>query len=337
MSYHGLRTRATWVYAILRTLEDEGIESSDILEHSDLSLEQLQQDQGSIMGSQVAAVWQAAKKVSGHPVLSLKVMDFLYDPLINAMLAAVQSSQDIRQALAILLKYYKLISLDVHVSLELGKEAKIIVHKSKKVHTLAPENIDIAFALIFRFGSLLSLRKLYPSSVRFSRDAHSNIPVYEDYFGCPVHFSSGEDSIVFPTNLLNEKVTSSDPVLCQHMERFLEEEMLRVSARSTELRIRSALLKMLPQGTPKLEDLSDQLNIGKRTLQRKLESEKTSFKDLLCDVRLQLAKVYLLEQQKSIQEVSSLLGFSEPSNFVRFFRQHLNASPREYVRNMSKT
>jgi AraC-like DNA-binding protein len=67
-------------------------------------------------------------------------------------------------------------------------------------------------------------------------------------------------------------------------------------------------------------------------LQRKLQEENTSFKQLLDETRRELADQYIRNPMVSIGEITYLLGFSEPSNFSRAFKRWNGTPPAEYRR-----
>jgi AraC-like DNA-binding protein len=67
-----------------------------------------------------------------------------------------------------------------------------------------------------------------------------------------------------------------------------------------------------------------------RTLQRRLNDEGASYKGILDETRRELAAHYMAESHRSINEITYLLGFSEPSNFSRAFRRWTGKSPSAY-------
>jgi AraC-like DNA-binding protein len=69
--------------------------------------------------------------------------------------------------------------------------------------------------------------------------------------------------------------------------------------------------------------------VSVRTLQKRLEAEGVVFSDLLRDIRQRLAKKYLRENY-SVEQITYLLGFSEPSVFRKTFKKWLGVTPREY-------
>lgn len=85
-----------------------------------------------------------------------------------------------------------------------------------------------------------------------------------------------------------------------------------------------------------LDALCFNLKISRWTLNNKLQLEKTSFTDILKNVRLKKASKLLLETNKSIREISELTCFSSQAVFSRFFRSHANISPIQYRKKFNK-
>ena len=79
-----------------------------------------------------------------------------------------------------------------------------------------------------------------------------------------------------------------------------------------------------------LQKVALDLNISTRTLQRKLKEQNTNFKLIEKDILIRLAKKFILFEKQSIQEISYLLGFSEASAFIRFFKNETRKTPKQF-------
>jgi AraC-like DNA-binding protein len=73
-----------------------------------------------------------------------------------------------------------------------------------------------------------------------------------------------------------------------------------------------------------------------RTLARKLADEGSSYRELLDDVRKQLALRALARSERSIEELASALGFASSQGFHRAFRRWTRTSPSRYRSRMRK-
>ena len=79
-----------------------------------------------------------------------------------------------------------------------------------------------------------------------------------------------------------------------------------------------------------LEYFADQLHMSSSTVRRRLKEERTSYRALLDEIRFGLAKDYLSETALPLEEISELLGYTEPGNFSHAFRRWSGESPRTW-------
>jgi AraC-like DNA-binding protein len=70
------------------------------------------------------------------------------------------------------------------------------------------------------------------------------------------------------------------------------------------------------------------LGVSKRTLQRRLQEEGSSFQQTLDALRNSLAHHYLHNSSLSSTEISFLLGFEGPNSFVRAFQAWTGSTPQ---------
>jgi AraC-like DNA-binding protein len=69
-----------------------------------------------------------------------------------------------------------------------------------------------------------------------------------------------------------------------------------------------------------------------RTLHRRLTEAGTSFRRVLDEVRHMHALRYLEQREKSLNEITRMLGFSDPSAFRKAFRRWTGARPADYLK-----
>jgi transcriptional regulator GlxA family with amidase domain len=67
--------------------------------------------------------------------------------------------------------------------------------------------------------------------------------------------------------------------------------------------------------------------VDRRTIHRHLAREGETFSGVVESVRRELAARYVHAQQRSLADVSALLGFSAPSSFSRWYRQSFGVNP----------
>jgi AraC-like DNA-binding protein len=89
----------------------------------------------------------------------------------------------------------------------------------------------------------------------------------------------------------------------------------------------------LPSGEFTIDDVSKKLGYSKRTLQRKLSSENTTFQKQLNSVCEVLAKNYLQTTDMTANDIAYLLGYQELNSLLRAFTSWTGKSINEYKKN----
>ena len=72
------------------------------------------------------------------------------------------------------------------------------------------------------------------------------------------------------------------------------------------------------------------LKLSRRTLQRRLKAEKTSFQKVLQEVRRELSVRYLSDARLKGLDIAMLLGYSNISSFTTAFKSWYDMPPAEY-------
>jgi AraC-like DNA-binding protein len=146
-----------------------------------------------------------------------------------------------------------------------------------------------------------------------------------------VIFDSSQYSLWFPASLLDSQIPHANPSLFPLFEKHLDDSLAKVQqSNSLSYRVRQEILRLLKGEEPKLIMVARALGIGERTIQMKLSEEGTGFRELLDDVRKDLAMSHLRENKLSTTDIAFLLGFSEASVFSRTFKKWTGQSPSAY-------
>lgn len=79
----------------------------------------------------------------------------------------------------------------------------------------------------------------------------------------------------------------------------------------------------------RVSEVARQLGMSEATLRRRLESEGTSFRRVLQDMRMGRALVLLQSSELSVVQVALEVGYDSVSQFTARFRRHFGQSPRQ--------
>ncbi len=95
-------------------------------------------------------------------------------------------------------------------------------------------------------------------------------------------------------------------------------------------RLKRLLAELLAAGEANADSACQALMLSRRTLQRRLLAEKTSFQQVLHEVRAVLAISYLSDKRLESLEVAMLLGYSSISSFTTAFKSWYDMPPAAY-------
>ena len=94
--------------------------------------------------------------------------------------------------------------------------------------------------------------------------------------------------------------------------------------------LKRKLADLMARGEANADAACRALKLSRRTLQRRLKAEKTSFQKVLQEVRAVLAVNYLSDARLKSIEIAMLLGYSNISTFTTAFKSWYNLPPAEY-------
>lgn len=92
--------------------------------------------------------------------------------------------------------------------------------------------------------------------------------------------------------------------------------------------VKSLLSVMMRHDACSIEMIGRALAISPRTLQRRLKAAGTGYRQLVDEVRADLAWRHLKRSELSVRRVGELLGYDSPAAFSRAFRRWYQMSPR---------
>lgn len=141
------------------------------------------------------------------------------------------------------------------------------------------------------------------------------------------------NSITFTLKDLNEPFVSYNDAMWSYFEPELNKRLTDLEVDdSVSVRVQSALTELLPGGASGIEDVADKLGLTKRTLQRKLSEEGTTFQKQLNSTREVLALHYINNTEMNANDIAYLLGYAELNSFLRAFTIWNGKSITEYRR-----
>jgi AraC-like DNA-binding protein len=182
----------------------------------------------------------------------------------------------------------------------------------------------------------LTGKPVAPLSVRLAYPRPADTREHERAFGTKnLEFDAPLTQVAFDAATLARPILHANPALFpifeQHATALLAQLPTSQPPTLTE-RVRAEIVRLLKGEAPTLSAVADCLHLGVRTLQLKLKETGHTYQQLLDAVRNDLAQRHLREPHLSTTDIAFLLGYSEPSVFVRSFKKWTGQTPGAFRR-----
>lgn len=218
----------------------------------------------------------------------------------------------------------------------LGDTARLVYFTPPHAPAMSRHCFESALASSVRMMRTLSGQPICPLAVTFAHPEPSGPPgstaedEYRRVFGCPVSFGQPETAMTFALSVAYVPIPLANPALLAQFERYADDLLAQLGATEPFTRtVTKIVLARLDDEALSIDTVARELAVSVRTLQNRLAAEGVVFSDLVRDVRRQLAQQYLREDY-SVEQITYLLGFSEPSVFRKAFKKWWGVTPGEF-------
>jgi len=164
---------------------------------------------------------------------------------------------------------------------------------------------------------------------------HARVGPESEYLkalGAPVRFEAGRTATIMPADVMTAAIDTADDrllaILKQHAEEVLERQTFGGDIRHAVQRL---IAPRLQSGEPTIDSVARDLGMSSRTLARRLSEHGVTYRDLLTDLRRELAVRYLSDRCHSSAQIAYLLGFTDASTFSHAFKRWTGRPPSRYL------
>jgi AraC-like DNA-binding protein len=188
--------------------------------------------------------------------------------------------------------------------------------------------IDLLVGIALQVNTGASGRRWKADCVHTMRKAPEDMSVWRRLCPVPIEFeanfsgfSCSSESLLIPLPLADEEMARNAHRLLRLLPEVNGPEPIGDKVRRT-------ITLLLPSGRATVDQVAMHLGLSARSLQRRLDEEGLQFGELLSSVRQELATAYLANSSRPVTSVASLLGYSSPSSFTRWFAGSFGVSPQ---------
>ncbi len=188
------------------------------------------------------------------------------------------------------------------------------------------ESYDAVMACACNFVRELVGAHWHPLKVVLARAQPADLRPYREFFRAHVRFDSDHTGLQIPRRLMNRPLAAADP----GVRRALQAQIEAATATDLVVRLHRALRLLLLYGDSSGDHIAQQLAMHRRTLNRRLQAQGTTFQEVLDGVRWEISRQLLANTGVPLKEVAAAAGYADTSVFVRAFRRWSGTTPARW-------
>lgn len=321
--------KGNYISAMIDILAEMGIDRESFIAECGIQESDLRKD--NLIGTtELFKAWRLANHYSKSPGLGLIVGDKLNINTHGSLGYAVMASSTYEEALRLLAKYYKV----------QAPRAKFRVHALPDCYHLITEpsaslpdkpwfSAEFMVSSIYKSTEFLFCGDVDGLKVCFSFSPPPHVEMYSQYIHVPCLFDQAFNGLIIPKKKAQQSLPSADPIAADLFEKqcaqlIKSSESLLVSEQIRNLQANNIGHFLSQSQVAKL------LNMSVSTLHRKLLAEGTNYKAQVNELKKDIAIKQVSSSSSSVEEIASLLGFSDASNFRRAFISWTGKTPSDY-------
>lgn len=314
------------VLTILEGMGAVGVDVAAVCAAAGLSPAELETRETLVPPAQLAQMWREGTRLYGRTTLGMAVA--MAAPFGRLILDYVAStSATLRQALEQVTRYHRLITRNGDMRLRVeGRVTYLEVLLNLPSSAVPPQILEYVMGGVAR-----RVHEFTGQRVRGVQLPHDPLGPREEYarlLGVPVQFGAETAAALFDDELLASPCRGHDANLYRVVRAHAELLLERLPRDSTmRAQVRRVVVGLIAQGEPDVSRVAQALSTSDRSLQRRLQEERTSFREVVDDTRRELAVGYLGDRRLAVSEVAYLLGYAEAGAFVRAFKRWTGRTP----------
>jgi len=322
-----------WTNALMRTFANLGLDTQLIIK----DIEGIENEQV-VLGhrlevSAARRMWHRADELAQDPLLGFKIGSSQDYRAIGVLAPVIWHSPCVRTGLNNIIRFQTLISESGYYLInEIQEGEEWVIHCAYvAVPSIVPVNDHQVLAVVV--GTIGIIRAISNNAVKVKRlyiPPSLNAHLMSKSLGCEVINRDDDFTICFSAEQFDNPLLGCDDQLYQ-INLTYAEELLRAKRASLALidSVKS-LIESNGYSNVSSESVESSLGLHKRTLQRNLFEQGTSFRQLKEEVLKERAASLLLRDRLEIESVAVYLGYSEASAFHRAFKSWFGVTPRQF-------
>lgn len=303
-----------------------GVDPFAILARAQIDPRSLEDPDTPIALNSVIQVLEESAAISGRDDFGILLAENRVFSSLGPVALLMEHEHSIRDILKAAVEFRPIVNGCLHVHVEDADGFASILFKVPAPYD-APQFLSHVVAVAKSVLIDASDGAWRPDCIHFRHTSPRWKTTYQRHFGCSLSFGNDFDGLSCTSAALDAPNASANAMLATYARRLLNLCPEMHESQSVSHRVRTILQLSLPHGGPRLAKTSARLGTTSRTLQRLLAAEGETFAGVLKQLRMDLARRYLLHSEQDITQISFNLGFADHAAFSRWFSGQFDMPP----------
>jgi len=323
----------TYPVIYLQIAQERGVSQAQVLAHAQINPQIFAQATGRISSQEYERLVAAVIELVGNQGLGLEVG--ARQPLTahGSLGYALMSATTVAEAVKILQRFWHVRGRGVN--LRYIEDPQDLVFSIYCQYPMHPEVEKVLLEAVLS-GVYYGLRFLL-AGVPLEAELHFAMPQPDylaqlEHLQLPtIYYGQAITQLKVPKTILQQVIKTANPeALSMAIAQCERELALLPSIEQDVVMMVNILLQANEQGYLTPTQVADRLHISERSLRRHLQQQGTNYQQLLETARQRDAQQLLRQTQAEIQLIAQRLGYNNPANFTRAFKQWTGKTPREF-------
>jgi AraC-like DNA-binding protein len=319
---------------MLLYMKSIGIDGDKLAQDVGLNLEALSLKDARIPVETYLAIQELGVRLSGDECFGLHIGEFIEPRSYSVVGYLMANCATLGDAFRKAARYSRIVgSLIVSTTRSFLQSSEVVLDSAPFAPAMSRHCFDSAISGVLQMMRSMSGQAIRPVKVSFAFPSPCSTKEYERVFQCPLQFDKKHTSITMDNKVATIPVLQPDKGLLDYIESYARDICTDLDkGQPTARLVAQTIIKHLDDESLSIKAVATSLSMSTRTLQARLREEGTGFTEILDDTRRRLAEKNI-RGGNSVEDITYLLGFSEPSVFRKAFKKWTGLTPREFANN----
>lgn len=312
-------------------LAEHGLNAAKVLREVGLEPRLFDDPENTVSFADLGRLLGTCVKLTECPHFGLMVGERFTLDALGILGTLMRNSPTLRDALRLAIEHIELHDRGaVALTLELDDSRAALGYSLFDGDTPAADQIlDGATAIHYRIFRELCGRSWKPLTVQLSHSRPKSIGRLRRFFGANLEFDTRISAVVFDARWLDHPIVGADPAAFSAIIDTISAMEARAYAPFAG-QVRRAIHAMLFSASASTTSLANLFNLHERTLRRRLAAEGATVRELVSEVRNDIADHLLRDTTLPVSEIAAILRYSDVPVFSRAFRTWSRMTPSEW-------